>query len=310
MTKLTRDLKLTFNKMNPIDHSVTELARYEFSGFNPYNDQFLYYDKCRQYIANNSIYVELSSSYAQYSQDEGPPLPFPAEVFPCNYIIKFIKQGTNLVINTVSEIPEFSGYSDYEGGNTRFVPVHGTCFGGEGFIYSAYIYEQGRGQFGVVLCVHDANSLEKVKGTAVYDTGASTSGTYGQYYYKDDQRFQEFILFSPIKLVASESYLACLVPQDSIVVYSLHGDSMIRHRSIELSDDFEIPVSDLIRIEGTKLYTDAGIIDLQNVETDTDPNAMYTKVDPSVNAIIFSSETTDIAVPLSVSTSRREIFIP
>lgn len=300
MKKQISTLKLTFNSMNPISHEVEQLASYDFSTFVPPDARFTHYDKVNQFISNNSIYLEFWSEY-YYDHDNGN------EYLPSHFMIKFIKQGTQLVPQTITRLTSVNAFSYDDGGNVMYIPQFGTFPSADGnYIYCMYAFAGGGGAVYVSLNIHDSNSLERIDDNRFYDTGQTVPITYSPEYYDPevDDFMQQFIISQPLKIVASESMLSCLIGSYTIRNYSIVGDGLVSHSSLYIGDfaGSSNEINDLLRIEGTKLYTNAGIVDLQNASTNMNGNTpFYTMVNVLDDNILYSSETDAIAAPLSVS---------
>ena len=307
MKKLVQNLKLSFNQMDVETQDVTELATYDFSNFTPTNPNMLYYDEVNQFVSNGSIYVEFTSYYQQegYRTNFGEYGAYLPEILPCHFIIRFIKQGSNLVIYGVYEMPPIIRYDKEVFSEREFFPVIGAIPSSDGsLIYCFYAaVSPYNGYVQAFVTVREANDMVLMNSGKFYVCGDIDATTSGRYNSQTEQYDYYFTPTTKISAACSNDLLSVLTKM-RISNFNIVGTQLPVFSRLQLDEGGpEIIASRLLRVEGTAVHTDIGIFDIQKTEL-VGQSQLYVSNDTRVDAILYTGKTKNISNPLSVSGAR------
>ena len=283
---------------------VTELATYDFSNFTPTNPKMLYYDEVNQFVANGSIYVEFTTYYQVETANGGNfGQEYIPEYLPFHFIIRFIKQASNLVIYNIYEIPNITRYDQNNQAATTYFPIIGAipnvdgsliyAFYASGYPYNPYI--------DVHVLVRESNDMVPRNSGRLFYCGtiqATTDASYNQ----QTQQYEYFL--TPIQRIsaACSNNILAISSKDTIQILNIVGTQLPLFYTISLDESLStMPVIKVLRVEDTRLHTNFGVIDIQNANTASGPQQLYSYVDPDADSLKYIGPTINVANPLSVS---------
>lgn len=290
---------------------VIELATYDFAGFNPSNPNMLYYDEVNQFVSNGSIYVEFTSYYQQAGNigDFGNYGEYFPEILPSHFIVRFIKQGSSLVIYGVYEMPTIIRYDNESSSEREFFPVIGAIPSSDGslvycFYATAYPYN---GNMQIFVVAREANDMVLMNSGRFYPCGDIDATTKERYNFQTELYEYYYTPKQNISAACSEALLAVLT-KARVTAFNIVGTQLSNFSTVQLDENGDAMLaSKLLLVEDTAVHTDIGIIDIRNTNSSAGPERLYSSSDPQFDAVLYTSKTKTLSNPLSVSGARKPV---